>query len=309
MTSGRTVSRLARILALIPYVLERESADVGDVMERFGYTPEQLTRDLNTVFVCGLPGYGPGDLMEAFIDEDEVIIDAAGYFSNAPRLTPAEGLGLLAAGLTVIGTGQATPALERAVKKLISVLMPEAESTLSVEVLDEGAVVSSMRDAASDRRVVSISYLSVGKEELTERDIEPWSVFTALGKWYVTGFCRLVQDERTFRLDRIKEWTVSDESFERPEEVPEPGVGYVPSPDDVVCEISLTPQARWVIEYYPVEIIRDGPQSTRVRFSSPDVEVPARLLLRLGKTARLVKGDSVRQRVEELGRQVLARYQ
>lgn len=309
MTSKRTVSRLSRILALIPYVLEREFVNVGEVMERFDYTPEQLTRDLNTVFVCGLPGYGPGDLMEAFIDEDEVVIDAAGYFTNAPRLTPAEALGLLAAGLTVIGSGQATPALERAVKKLTRVLMPEAESTLSVDVIDEGEIVASFREAASDQRVVSISYLSVGKEVLTERDIEPWSVFTALGKWYVTGHCRLVEDVRTFRLDRIKAWSVSDETFERPEEIPDPGVGYVPSDEDVVCEISLTPRARWVMEYYPVEIVREGVRTTRVRFSSPDVEVPARLLLRLGDTAKLVKGEAVRRRVRELGEQILARYQ
>ncbi len=81
MTSARTVSRLSRILALIPYVLDREAADVSEIMERFDYTQDQLTRDLNTIFVCGLPGYGPGDLMEAFIDEDEVIIDAADFFA------------------------------------------------------------------------------------------------------------------------------------------------------------------------------------------------------------------------------------
>lgn len=91
MSSTRTVSRLSRILALIPYVLGQDSADVEEILERFGYTKDQLTRDLNTVFVCGLPGYGPGDLMEAYIDEDEVVIDAADYFSNAPRLTPLRG--------------------------------------------------------------------------------------------------------------------------------------------------------------------------------------------------------------------------
>jgi proteasome accessory factor C len=76
MTSHRTVTRISRILALIPYVLDRETVDVQEVVDRFGYTRDELSRDLNTIFVCGLPGYGPGDLMEAYIDEDEVIIDA-----------------------------------------------------------------------------------------------------------------------------------------------------------------------------------------------------------------------------------------
>ena len=307
-TSSRTVSRLSRILALIPFVLENHSADVGEILERFDYTEEQLTRDLNTVFVCGLPGYGPGDLMEAYIDEDEVVIDAADYFTRAPRLTHTEALGLLAAGMTVIGTGQATATLESAVKKLTRVVMPDAQSALAVDVLDESENMGLLRDAATKRQVVRIVYRSVGKEETTEREIEPWTVFATLGRWYVTGHCRLVEDERTFRVDRIRDLGVLEESFTRPPEVPEPGVGYTASPGDIVCDIDLLPKARWVLEYYPVEVIREYKSKTRIRFSAPDPEVPARLLLRLGENARLVKGPEVSERVSELGSLLLTTY-
>ena len=192
MTSARTVSRLSRILALIPYVLERRVAEVDDVLDRFDYTRDQLTRDLNTVFVCGLPGYGPGDLMEAYIDEDDVIIDAADYFTNAPRLSPTEALGLLAAGMTVIGMGEASPALESAVSKMANVAIPDAETALTVDLVDESQNVSRLRDAAAAHRLVRIIYRSVGKEEMTEREIEPWAVFATLGRWYVMGYCRPV---------------------------------------------------------------------------------------------------------------------
>lgn len=309
MTSVRTVSRLSRILALIPYVLEKGSVTVDEILDRFDYTIGQLTRDLDTVFVCGLPGYGPGDLMEAFIDQDEVVIDAAGYFSNAPRLTPTEALGLLASGMTVAASGQGSPALSRAVDKLSRSILQDADSTLTVDVLDESARVGSLRQAASDQFVISIVYRSVGKEEVTQRDVEPWSVFTALGRWYLTGYCRLVRAERTFRVDRIKELEVTSEPFERPENVPEPGVGYSSSDDDVVSEISLNSAARWVLEYYPVEILAEGSTTTTVKFSSPDAEVPARLLLRLGADAKLLKGDEVAARVAELGKQILAKHQ
>lgn len=308
MTSARTVSRLSRILALIPYVLDRQSADVDEIMERFGYTQEQLTRDLNTIFVCGLPGYGPGDLMEAYMDEDEVIIDAADFFAKAPRLTPSEALGLLAAGMTVIGSGEGSPALESAVSKLSKVVMPDAGTSLTVDVLDQTRNIGVLRDAAADRSVVRIVYRSVGKEETTEREIEPWSVFATLGRWYVLGHCRLVVGQRTFRVDRIKELEVLDETFERPESVPEPGVGYSPSKDDVTCLIDLDPAARWVLEYYPVEVVREAKGATRIRFHSPDAEVPARLLLRLGADARLVEGAEVAARVDEIGRALLSRY-
>lgn len=309
MTSSRTVSRLSRILALIPYVLDREVVDVNEIMARFGYTEEQLTKDLNTIFVCGLPGYGPGDLMEAYIDEDDVVIDAADFFSKAPRLTPSEALGLLAAGMTVLGSGEGSPALESAVEKLSKVVMPDADTSLTVDVLDETQNVGVLRDAAADGRVVRMVYRSVGKEETTERDVEPWSVFTTLGRWYLLGHCRLVDGQRTFRVDRIKELTVLDETFEPPERVPEPGVGYVPSKDDITAVIDLKPAARWVLEYYPVDVVRESSRTTRIRFHSPDAEVPARLLLRLGADARLVEGPEVAERLNAVGSSLLARYE
>jgi proteasome accessory factor C len=308
MTSSRTVSRLARILGLIPFVLERSSADVEEVLERFGYTPEQLSRDLDTVFVCGLPGYGPGDLMEAYIDEDEVIIDAADYFTRAPRLTPTEALGLLAAGMAVIGMGEETPVLDSAVKKLAKVLMPGAETALAIDTLDETEHVAALRQAARDGRVVRITYRSVGREQTTERDIEPWVVFHTMGRWYVIGHCRLVDDQRTFRVDRIRSAQVLEETFTRPLTVPEPGVGYSPSDGDVSCVIDLSPRAAWVLEYYPVEVVEEVEGRTRVRFWAPDPEVAARLLIRLGATAALVEGPEVGDRLRQLGESLLATY-
>lgn len=309
MTSERTVSRISRILALIPYVLRSEAVDVEEIIQRFGYDREQLTRDLNTIFVCGLPGYGPGDLMEAFIDEDEVIIDSAEFFSKAPRLTPAEALGLLAAGMTLIGSGEASPELESAVRKLTKAMMPDAEASLSIEVVDESNTIGALRRAASSRNVVRIVYRSVAKEELTEREIEPWSVFATLGRWYVVGYCRLVESQRTFRIDRIRELEILDESFDAPEQLPEPRVGYTPSEGDVSCVIDLEPAARWVLDYYPVEVVREGRQRTRIRFHSPDTEIPARLLLRLGTDARLVEGGEVSAKAREMGTRILEIYQ
>jgi proteasome accessory factor C len=247
--------------------------------------------------------------MEAYMDEDEVVIDAADFFGKAPKLTPAEALGLLAAGMTVIGSGEASTELESAVRKLTKAVMPDAETTLTVDVIDESKNVGVLREAAANAKVVHITYRSVAKEETTERDIEPWSVFATLGRWYVLGHCRLVEDQRTFRIDRIKDLVVTDELFERPQKVPEPGVGYVPREGDVACVIELKPAARWVLEYYPVEVLSERKNASRIRFSSPDTEVPARLLLRLGTDARLIEGDEVRARLQEMGEALLATYQ
>ena len=296
MTSRRTVSRLSRILSLIPYVVSKSSVDVKEVLERFDYTEEELIRDLNTVFVCGVPGYGPGDLMDAFIDDNEVVIDAGDYFARAPRLTPAEALGLLAAGMTIEDSGQGSPELASAVSKLSRAILGDGDATdvISVEVGPVVETVDRLRRAVADRRVARMRYRSLSKEAETERDIEPWSVFTTLGNWYVQAHCRLVEAERVFRVDRIRSMEVLEEPFDRPVGITTPQVTYSPSDDDVVCRISLSREARWVLEYYPVEVLSESADETVISFSSPEAQVPARLLLRLGASARLVEGDEVR---------------
>lgn len=308
MTSGRTVSRLSRILAMLPFVMARGGATVEELQERFGYTRSELARDLGTVFVCGLPGYGPGDLMEAWLEDDEVIVDAAEYFSNAPRLTSAEILTLLASGMAVLASGQAPAALRTAVDKLASVVLPDAEQSLVIDVEPaEHELVGRLRQAAIDSEVMSISYTSVGSEKTTQRAIEPWSVFAALGNWYVSGHCRLAKDRRIFRVDRIKTLAPTGETFTPPADPPPPGVAYVPSDDDVTATISLSPRARWVLDYYPVEVVAEGDDTT-IEFSSSDALVAARLLLRLGSEGKLVAGSDVASRTRELASDILRRY-
>jgi proteasome accessory factor C len=247
--------------------------------------------------------------MEAYIDEDEVIIDAAEYFARAPRLTPTEAISLLAAGMAISGSGQGSPELDSAVRKLTKVVVPDADKALMVDVSGESEMVGRLRQAASNGKLIHIVYRSLSKETETSRVVEPWAVFTTMGNWYVQGHCRLVDAERTFRVDRIRDLEVSEDTFNRPEALPAPGVGYVPSDEDIVCDISLSDRARWVLDYYPVEVLRETKNRLHIRFHSPDAEIPARLVLRLGGEAKLLRGDEVANRARELGTALLAKHQ
>ena len=116
MSSDRTAKRLTRILSVLPWIIEHDGAPTDDVVERFGYTnTAELVKDLHLVFMTGLPGYGPGDLIDVDVFEDEVFVTAADYFARPLRLTPPEALGLLAAGLTMVESDQAPSALRSAV--------------------------------------------------------------------------------------------------------------------------------------------------------------------------------------------------
>lgn len=309
MTSPRTAERLTRILSMLPWVIANPGVSVAEVLERFGYSDDkELAGDLNIVFVCGLPGYGPGELMDAYIDEDEVVVDMADYFSRSLRLSPVEALSLLAAGMALMSTGQAPDALASGVAKLQRVLLPEGEDALIVELAEEPEAVATLRKAAADGLVVDLTYTGLASGETTHRLVEPWSVFSTLGNWYLSAFCRTAQAERVFRVDRIRAAEITPEAFDPPTEPPPPVVRYTPGEDDVRVTIRLGPAARWVAEYYPVEIVSDKGDGLVIRFSAGDASVAARLLLRLGPDAELTDGPEVSAALEDVRSRILARY-
>ena len=160
MTSARTAERLTRILSMLPWVLANPGAEAEEVLERFGYGDRaELVSDLNLVFVCGLPGYGPGDLMDAYLDEDEVVVDMADYFARSPRLSPAEALALLAAGMALVSSGQGSPALAQPTHQPARgwVLVPAAAHRARLSRLRSPRVGLRPRSTA-DRRSVRTSW-------------------------------------------------------------------------------------------------------------------------------------------------------
>lgn len=308
MSAESTRRRLNRMLAMVAWVIANPYPRVSEVMERFGYRQKkQLAKDLALLFVCGLPGYGPEDLMVAFIEDDLVVLDMADYFSRPLRLTPPEALGLLSAGMAAAGLDPHNPALDRAVEKLTGALFPEATGALDAELPPEPEHLDILRGAAADRRAVRITYLSVGANRTTTRVVEPSRVQASLGWWYLQAHCRLAGAGRTFRVDRIRSLDVLGETFDQAPGGP-PEVGFTPSADSVYTVMALGEKARWVAEYYSVETVSDDGGELVVRFASSDPRTAARLLIRLGGRARLVEGEDAAQETERLRSALLARY-
>ena len=302
--------RLQRLLALIPWVASRDGPRVDEVCARFGCTQAELVDDLELLFLCGLHPYTPDVLIEVDIDDGRVWIRYADYFSRPLRLTPAEGLALLAAGRTVLATagGDDGGPLERGLDKLAAACRSERRtpSATGVSSISTASPASTPR-AAADHRQVEIDYYSFGRDERARRVVDPYTVFSAGGQWYVSAWCHKVDDERLFRLDRISSATVLDWAFRPPKKPPELAA-YRPRPDDPRVTLDLEPAARWVAEQYPVEKVEevDGGR-LRVTLTASEPAWLERLLLRLGPRATVVEGDA--GAAGRAARRVLARYQ
>lgn len=302
--------RFRRLLLMVPYVLRSQGVSVKEVCHKFGISKSQLIADLNLLFLCGLPGYGPGDLMEASIDGGQVSIRLADYFSRPLRLTPAEGLLLYSGARALAATEAPHPALKSAIERLKEVLGSDVLDRVTVAV-DASTDVAKIRSAIESRRRLHLVYQSFSKDEVTQRDVDPRALFFSTGRWYLAGWCHKVADERIFRVDRMREVTVLEQAatLDDDPDASKYTEVYVEGPGALPVTIDLAPEARWVCEYYPLlsqEPLGDG--WIRVQLTAGATVWLERLMLRLGPHGRVVAPDSLRRDVQDLACRLLARY-
>ena len=65
-------TRLVRLLNMVPYFQANPRITRAEAAADLGVTAEQLEADLNQLWMCGLPGYGPGDLIDFEFSGDTI---------------------------------------------------------------------------------------------------------------------------------------------------------------------------------------------------------------------------------------------
>jgi proteasome accessory factor C len=280
------------MLALVPWVAARDGPTLTEVCERFGCSEADLLSDLDRLFMCGLYPYTPDVLIEVDVADGRVWIRYADYFSRPLRLTPAEGLALLAAGKAVQsfpGADESGP-LARGLAKLARTLGVAGNDALDVALAAVPEdVMKTLRTAVDDRRQLELDYYSFGRDEVTRRVVDPYAVFSAGGQWYLSAHCHAVEDDRLFRVDRVR----AAHLLETPVQHSEGSVAsavYRARADDPRVTVELAAGARWVAEQYPVENskeLRGG--RLRVTLAISERAWLERLLLRLGPDGRVSK--------------------
>lgn len=302
--------RLQRVLALVPWILAHPGVTIVELAARFEVPQAELERDLELLPFCGLPPYTADRLIDVSIVDDDVEIRLAEYFARPLRLTPAEGLALLAAGraLLAVPGSDATGPLATALDKLEGAL--GARGRLAVDV-GASSYLEVLQDAVAARERVELDYYSYARDEMTTRTVDPWRVFHAFGAWYLAAWCHKADGERLFRVDRVRAARASGEHFEPPDlEGDAHDVVYRPRPDDLRVTLWLAPDAQWVVESHPhesVEQLADG--SCRVVMAVSEQAWLERLLLGLGPDARVEGPPEAVDIVATAARRLRRRYE
>jgi proteasome accessory factor C len=303
------------MLAIVPYLVQHPGSELHDVASAFGVPAAQLRRDLDLLFMSGLPPYGPGDLIDVDVDEDgRIWIAMADHFAKPLQLTRTEALAVYLRGTELLATPglPEAPALARALEKLRESLGPMGDGDGRIESSPEGGApehLEELRDAARDRRRLAIEYFAASTGEWTRREIDPEEVFSGMGRWYVAAWDVDVDDERLFRADRIRSLERTGETF-APRGLRGAGRDlYSPTSDDVPVRLRLRPGARWIAEYYATTDVEERPDGgVEVTLPARQLGWVARLLLRVGADAEVVEPAELRVEVVRLAAETLGRY-
>ncbi len=218
--SAIPMNRFDRITAILLQLQARRLVKGADLAERFGVSLRTVYRDLRTLEEAGVPLCGEAGVGYSL---------AEGYRLPPVMFTREEATALITAEKLVAQLTDAhTAQLSRAaMDKLRAVLRHSDRDYLEAlspritvlhparrrpELLPHANLHHRLLAAIAGRQVVGLSYRAGYEGRASRRDVEPIAVY--LGQyWHVVAFCRLREEFRDFRLDRIEHLEVRAEQF------------------------------------------------------------------------------------------------
>jgi proteasome accessory factor C len=320
--------QVARLLTLVPFLYARGgTVRLEDAAAALGVRPAQVLADLKVLLMCGLPGGYPDDLIDVDLDAleepdgDGVIrVTNADYLARPLRLTATEATAIIVAlrALRASAGEETREVVDRALAKLEAAA---AHGSGAVQI-DPGEVPggpdrvrleADLRRATEEHRQIHLTYYVPSRDERSDRVVDPRGLVTAHGFTYLDAWCHSAEAPRLFRLDRIDSAEVLDSPIasdpEPPRRLGEEGL-FPRSPDATVATLELDPQARWVVEYYPVHEVRtrrDG--HLEVDLVIANERWLQRLLLRLAPHARVVRPAEQQRTFLDTARAALSLYE
>ena len=306
MSTGGVTERLPRLLSLVPYLLARPGIPVAEAAADFGISEKQLRRDLELLWMCGLPGYGPGDLIDLSFAGDTVTVTHDAGMRRPLRLTTTEATALLVALRTLADVpGVAdTAAVRRAGAKVERAVGDAGLRGVAVDLTrEEAETTAAVRETLEAGRAMRIVYYTAGRDAVSQRTIDPMRLLIVEGRGYLEAWCRRAEAVRLFRLDRVEDVEVLDDPAAPPPDAQPTDVSeglFRPSAEHRSAVLLLEREARWVAEYYPVDdVVELEGERLRVLMRYADPMWLVRLVLGLGGGARLLEPPEL---VAEVGR-------
>lgn len=303
------VPRLRRILNLIPLLRSRPGMSIQELCDELGVSRNELTGDLNRIFLCGVPPYLPHDYILVNQDDDKVSLGFADHFARPVRLTLREALSLKLAIETLPPLSgelaRGAEALLASVNALfrrhgldLEALEGQIEVPASTETSRKLAVLQRHLEAC---RGLRLAYYSASSDALSERDLDPYALIDQGGTYYLIAFCHKSGETRCFRVDRIAKILAEDgPAYAIPEDFDLARFARAigPSIEEAIKVRARFDAgiARWVREDYADEAIEEEQSGALlVEFHTGSIPWAAQKLLGYGELVEVLEPLALRK--------------
>jgi proteasome accessory factor C len=303
MVKKFTQNQVERLLDLVPYLSTNQGVSLEKIASDFQTDKSTVIDDLNTLWMCGLPGYTPLELIDLSFDTGFVSIRNAEVLSKPRKLSSLE-LATVIVGLSILleSIPSSSPHFE-AITDLLSRLSTSSNVPVPMSISSNvnSEVRSILEQGLKSKHNISILYHSFAKDIESTREIQPIGFQFIDGYEYLDSFCYTSKDFRLFRLDRIKEATVTGLSE---------SVSHLSEKNEVLRQFFFTvsSNSRKVSEIFHVKIPPENSDSKEFESTAFNDEWIIRTFCSLNSAATLTQPADLRSEVAMRANRALTLY-
>lgn len=220
------MNRIDRLTAILIHLQGKPRVPLDELEYRFEVSRRTIFRDIKSLMEAGVP-IG-GDAGEGYF-----IVDG---YHLPPVVFNREEAAAVLLGAKLIeknADNQISKSFGEAMYKIKAVLkyrdkefLDNLDNSISVVaspvVMNAGfpdSHIAEIQLALATRKVLKINYYSSYSEQTSDREVEPLGLVYYSSRWHLIAFCRLRNDMRDFRTDRIRKIQVLPETY-NPEDHP-----------------------------------------------------------------------------------------
>ena len=209
--------RAIRLLDLVPYIVAHPGISITELAKVFSISRDEVLKDLNLLFLCGLPGYTPLELIDISFDEESVVIRDPQNLAAPRNLNESEAL---IARIALAALEESTPKTSAAYPQIIALREKIAEafsssipaSAITFTLDKERATLEAIESAIKQELDLEMTYNNVTKDSSSKRSITPISIIAEDKRTLVSAYCHSAKALRTFNLAQISEVSTKERS-------------------------------------------------------------------------------------------------
>ena len=297
--------KLDRLIGILTILLQNDKATAPELAKRFNVSRRTILRDIDTLGLAGIPvvtsqgGDGGISIME-------------GYKIRNSVLTTDE-LQTLVAGLKSIDSVSKKSNFESLMMKLAPTdAMVSLTDSVVIDLSDHykdslEEKIALFKQAIAERRTVRFDYYYPKGEVI--REVEPYFVEFRWNSWYVFGWCRLREDFRRFKLNRLWNFILTEESFTpRPVPPEQASGGYAfPEPNNVKILFDKSVRFR-LIEEYGLNCYEETDDGLLLSLDYTNKDYTFSWILGFGDKARILEPEETRNEFAVLTKNIFSLY-